>query len=193
MALVNPYATIAQVRDELQNDDADLTATIETAINAASRWIDEYKGRDYLAHDHTSTPIDITPFYPHVIGQTLLLPYDNVRTLGDVVDAGTTLVEGTDFFRDGHRLHRLDGNWDPFYPPDHLKIYGAFGYAQATTADVPTGLPSHINRAAVLLAASMSGHLSKEVVGIDGGKTSVVVKDVPKAVRDILGPRRLVA
>lgn len=193
MALLNPYATVAQVQEELQNSDAGLTSVIEDAINAASRWIDDYKGVDYFEHDHTETPLKIHTYYRDLSGSRLMLPFSAVSELDSVREGTTELVADTDYVRDGVTLHRIGANWTVGAPPEHISVYGVFGYPQTAATAVPTGLPPHINRAAVMLAAVFTGHLSKEVVGIDGTKSTVVTKDIPKAVREILGPGRLLS
>jgi hypothetical protein len=69
-------------------------------------------------------------------------------------------------------------------------LRGTFGYAQANSASVPTGIPLFITKAAILAAAAFTGHNQKSVVGLDGQKNEVIDKSIPKVVFDILGKRR---
>src|SRR5579862_5897465 len=74
--LVNPYCSNAQVRSYIRNQDASIDDQINFAINAASRWIDEYKGRDYFEHDYSAAPgLLIDDWMERATGNTLWLPY----------------------------------------------------------------------------------------------------------------------
>jgi len=189
--LINPYCTVAEVQKELRNTDSALNAELETAINQASRWIDDYKGRDYFLHDHSVSALVIRATDGDIVQDELFLPYYPIITLTSVTVKGTTWTENTDFVRDTrrNRLISVDGEWDLSEVTDKVDIVGKFGYDQASSAAVPTGLPLHINKAAILVAAAFSGHNRKEAVGLDGGKTEVIEKDIPQVVFKILGAR----
>lgn len=302
MALQRAYCTRRQVRDDLRNKAVD-EDTIEAAIHAASRWIDRYKGRDYVLHDHSVTPLTLAPGIALLAREEiLLLPKTPVITLTAVTDNGVALVEGTDFVQDGDhsgnwKLVRIDGKWSG----RAVTLQGTFGYAEApspTRIDLtgksvtvtitaspdivgdegdghvtvtsatsgefffefsagdlaPLGLgewdvtveyddgeleemvleivtapyepeqvldpdgrrrfriaagdgwevkmtaatgpgvgdqvfkvPGHINRAAVMLAANLSGHQQKDVAGLDGQMQTILDRSVPKPVLDLLG------
>lgn len=217
MALVNPYCSVAQVQDELRNSDSSLAVSggqLETAINQVSRFIDDWKGRDYFQHDHSSTPLKFDRLDRQwVVGDTLWLRYSPIIVLTSVTVANVVWALDTDYIvkedDQGSRiisLHgrfalgpcQLEGYVNGIYGAgpilgaitDRISLVGKFGYLQATSADVPTGLPGAINKAAILGAAALSGHNQKETVGMDGQKSSIVDKNFPKAFYDLLGKRR---
>lgn len=110
-------------------------------------------------------------------------------------------------------------NWFPTYPsmtPDPwaldraggrvMTVYGLFGYDQRAITDedgnvtgygsagtyadsnVPN-CPQTIRYACRAIAASMSGHQRKEVVGIEGQRETIATKDVDRIAKDILGTK----
>lgn len=198
MSLINPYCTVAQVQAELRNDDSALTTEIEEAINQASRWIDDWKGRDWLLHNHSVTALELDKHDSWVfLNEVLYLPFTPIITLTSVTVAGELWVAGTDYVvKDGAtpnaRLVAVDGHWPLVCPPDNISIVGQFGYAQASAAAVPTGLPLHVNKAAILIAAAFSGHNQKEVIGLDGAKSTVIDKAIPKTAMALLGSPKIV-
>lgn len=58
------------------------------------------------------------------------------------------------------------------------------------TTEVPQDIPPFIRFAAAQVAAVLSGHDRKEVVGLDGQKTVILNNQIPKTVYDTLGTRR---
>jgi len=58
------------------------------------------------------------------------------------------------------------------------------------TTQIPTGIPGYISFCAAQIAAVFSGHDRKEVVGLDGVKTSIVNNAIPKTVFDALGSKK---
>jgi hypothetical protein len=197
MALDRPYCSIAQVHDELRNADATIDSQLELCIGQASRYIDDYKGRDYYLHDYSSTPLKLDKYDgAYVIGDTVFLPYRPIIVLTSITVAGTLWVLDTDYIvksdRIGDRIVSLKGNFKSYLctGTDRISIVGKFGYDQAASTDVPTGLPAHINKAAILIAAAFSGHNQKTIVGLDGAKTEVIDKMIPKTALALLGTRR---
>lgn len=189
--LVNPYCTVAQVKEVLKRSDTDKDDAIGQAITYASRWIDQWLGRDFFQHDHTVTGITIDESGDFE-GAKLYLPYRPIISLTSVVAAGTTLLSGTDYARVSlgngvEYLLSLTGNWAPYQPDGVVVVKGTFGYAQASSAVVPTGLPGHINWAAVEIAAAFSGENRKQVAGLDGQVMEVNTTSIPKSVIDVLG------
>lgn len=192
MSLTNPYCSVAQVQEELRNTEPELVGVIEDAINQASRFIDEYKGRDYFEHDHTTVAAVVREFDHAVADHFLYLPYWPVIELEEVTVNSEAWTVDTDFLVDNERLVSLRGNWPVLCVSDKVELVGRFGYAQETDEDVPTGIPSEVTRAAILLAAAFTGHNSKEVVGVDGSKSQVIDKAISKTVFTLLGSRRLI-
>lgn len=191
--LVNPYCTVAQVKEVLKRSDATKDDAIGQAVVYASRWIDQWTGRDYFLHDHTVTGITIDED-GDIEGDKLFLPYCPVLTITSVVAAGVTLTSGTDYvrvtkFNGIEYLKSLTGDWEPYQPDGLVVVKGTFGYAQASSAVVPTGIPGHINWAAVEIAAAFSGENRKQVAGLDGEVMEVNTTSIPKSVFDVLGSK----
>lgn len=189
--LVNPYCTVAQVKEVLKRSDATKDDAIGQAVVYASRWIDQFMGRDFFLHDHTVTGLNFDESSDFE-GNKLYLPYCPVISITSVVAAGTTLVSGTDYVRvtksNGiEYLQSLTGDWAPYQPDGLVVVKGTFGYAQASSAVVPTGIPGHINWAAVEIAAAFSGENRKQVAGLDGQVMEVNTTSIPKSVFDVLG------
>jgi hypothetical protein len=190
MALLNPYCTVQQVKDYLRNQDSAITTQLESAINAASRWIDRYKGRDYYLHDYSSVPLVIDKWDRAIVDEFLFLPYCPIITLTAVTVAGVVQVEGTDFKRKSGSLVFLTGTWpEAILDADAVSITGKFGYDQTANTAVPTGMPEPITQACVQVAAAISKYNLKDVITLDGGKTSLLDTDIPKSAKELLGGR----
>lgn len=213
--LINPYCSVADVQAELKNHNtafgSDVASDVITlAINRASRWVDDYKARDYFLHDHSSTVLTITLWDAITMENRLYLPFPNIITLTEVVEGGITLTLNTDFIYEYDRkrreviaLIRLGGSLVSFLTSENMSpdprwmigeppsgvvtLKGKFGYDQATSAAVPTGIPQEIQWATIQVAAAFTGHNRKEVVGVDGTKESIIDRSIPKTVYDLLG------
>jgi hypothetical protein len=193
VSLKNPYCTVAQVQAEIRNDQVTLVNQIEDAINQASRWIDDYVGRDFFQHDFSVTPLRVSTWDQAVFDETLFLPYRPVIELTAVQEGDTLLAVDVDYIAKEGRLIRLGARWVVGDPPDNdIELTGKFGYAQTAVTAVPADLPDQINRAAILVAAAFTGHNRKQIVGLDGSKEEVIDKAIPRTVFDILGRRRSV-
>lgn len=205
MALVNPYCTVAAVREELKNTDtADVTdATIQDFINSASRWIDQYTDRTfYEIADYSGADLTIRAKEDFIFKEIVYLPFFPIITL-TLVKVGTeTYTVDEDYeilYRmnpgngkmEGTRLRRLgDLLWAVGSPDDRLVLRGTFGYDQSgTPANVPTDLPDFITRSCILIAAAFSGHNTKQVQGFDGSATQINDRSIPKEVYRMLGKR----
>jgi hypothetical protein len=211
VTLVNPYCSVEQVQEELRNESDDIVEAIETAINQASRQIDKHKGRDYFFHDYSDTDAPLVIYSGMADGafyrNFLNLPYTPIIDLTSVTVNGTLWTVDVDYIRQTTRLVSINGHWPTsgipsgspaLYSsgcssvPAKVEIVGTFGYFQADHSQVPTGLPADLNRAAILIAAAHSGHNQKEVVGVDGTKSAVYDKNIPKAALAILGSPAMV-
>jgi hypothetical protein len=195
VALLNPYCTLAELCHELKKPVADATGDmldqLHEAINNASRWVDDYTGRDYYLHDHSSTVLTIDEFDDIIFGNRLFLPYAPVITLSEVKLGTEVLVLDVDYANKSDELVCLYGEWGVVSPDTKVTLKGTFGYAQ-TGGDhslVPTGLPGRIVLATRLVAASLSGHNRKEVVALDGTRTDMVDREISKTVYKLLGRR----
>lgn len=195
IALVNPYTDLDSVKMVLKFSLTDATKDeeLKKAINDASRYIDRYLGKDFFFHDFTTTGITLDES-ADVQTTQLFLPYSPILTITSITSAGTALVLSTDYtivrLANGIEFIRsLGANWKPVSPDALLVVKGTFGYVQATSADVPTGLPGHISWAAAQIAAAFSGHNRKEVTGLDGQKQDILSNSIPKTVYEVLGKK----
>jgi len=199
LELLNPYCTLAALVQELKqnlddvNNNASLKDELTAAINNASRWVDDYKQRDYFKHDYSTTALEIDQYFRGLVDDTIFLKWP-VLALTEVTETGIVLVLNTDYAvaDDGYTLRRLGRGkkWTAERPKSLVTLKGTFGYAQATTADIPTGIPDQISYATRLVAAAMSGHNRKETVGLDGQKTDVIQTEIPKTVYQLLGRKK---
>ena len=167
------------------------------SADQASRFVDRWVGRDFIQHDYTASALDIDEFDGYVHGVELWFPYAPVITLTEITVDDVVWVANTDYrliekttgdFDTSVTIRALSEAWSPSRSGDRLiKIKGKFGYYQASTADVPTGIPSLIGLAALRVAAVMSGHAKKEIVGIDGSRVEITEKEIDKMAQHILG------
>jgi hypothetical protein len=213
VALLNPYCSVDQLRAELKNSAIDpaFNDELANAINAASRWVDNYCGRDFFYHDHRTSPVVITPWMETTYKETLWLPYRPVIALTKVEVEGVewTLDEdyiihnndrgegvaliaiGTEAYRSTSTAMWTVGKC----ADDFVRLTGEFGYSQrsgvtVSHATVPSGVPEEITQVTLLVAAAFSGHNKKQVIDMTGGVQSVLTKDIPKTVFTILDGKR---
>lgn len=193
---VNPYITVAELRQELKMKPADVPAGSDVeddllrAIDNASRWVDEYTQRDYLFHDHSVTPLEFDQF--NGLDFQIFPKWTPIITVSKLVFGGTELVAGTDYFVENQintrqRINNLKGAWKPRRPDRLLQLFGTFGYVQASAIVPPAGLPGRITIATRWVAAAISGRNRKEVVGVDGIKQVIEDSAIGKQVYALLG------
>lgn len=159
--LVNPYCTLDDVQKELQNNDADEVPSLLTAINQASRAIDWYCGRDFMYHDHTTTPLTVLNIWcsANIIylpwpvielsevtvadgfGVPAILPvsdYGFIRNplspTGQVIRSGRWLAG--DLYSDSGLL-----SLRTYGMPRQITLKGKFGYALAVDPAAPSTTP----------------------------------------------------
>ena len=199
--LENPYCEVDDVRGVLRNNIPSAEGEIIGSINAASRYIDQWLGRDFKFHDYSVTPFRV--LRDHCFDDEIVLPYSPIITLTSLIYAGQAYVLDTDYYlpednRGRKRVIKsLTGAWPDSYPPSNLiLVYGTFGYPQTdrtgaySTQAVPAGMPAEIRQAAQQIAALMTGRLQKEVIGVDGSKQAVTENQIPQVIRNILGSRK---
>jgi len=216
--LVNPYCSLAQLKDELKRGQSDTSVDDELneAIVNASRWVDRHMGRDFFFHDQTVTALTFDQFSSKVFGSMVILDWP-ILTLTEVLVGTTAQTLNTNFCVQGDAPHenrilqRLlstdtsflslstgrPNEWVLSRPDAILSIKGTFGYVQATSAAIPTGIPSHISHATRLVAAAFSGHNRKQVVAAGGGhedsfpdgetKVDFIDRSIPRIVYRMLG------
>lgn len=216
MAITNGYCTLLDLQEYIRNHDpkilkGDATDTLEAhleqAVEAASRHIDYWVGRDYLLHDYSVTSFKVykESQYVNIEDKVIVTPTDPIITLTSVSrtvgGSTTTFVEGTDFYVESDILYFTDSfPWSnrscatkhvwvstrDIYP---IELVGKFGYDQPTLTQVPTGLPSNVQHACVVAAAAISGMYQREVVGI-GSREQIFSTEIEEIFYKILGPRR---
>lgn len=197
--LVNPYCSLDDLKTELKLrlDETQADAALETSINDASRWVDEYTRSTWFAVDHSVTPWTLPPRSSHLCLGYIFPPFGAIRSISRIVEVGAD-VETSLYSVLPNHIERLAGDWTNDDPAVPLLVYGVFGYAQPSADDalvtdsavVPVGLPSRIALSTKLVAAALSGHSRKDVVGFDGAKSSVQDREIPQEVFDLLGARR---
>lgn len=126
---VNPYIPLAAIIEELKMKPSDVASTpgrtdeLLGAIDRASRWVDEYTGRDWILHDYTVTPVVFDQFTDNVFDRDAFMPQTPIVTItkaviGDATVAyqasppgwtgnGTELISETDYHADANRVYLL--------------------------------------------------------------------------------------
>ncbi len=151
---VNPYISLADLREELKMKPADIPSgsTIEDdllqAIDNASRWIDDYTRRDFFYHDFTVNPMVFDQWDSGIFERTLLPRCTPIISISEIRrEDDSVLVEGTDFVvkkdePDFQQIVCLTGNWFPSSilwqgtQRRTLSIKGTFGYVQNVSVPV---------------------------------------------------------
>lgn len=173
MAITNGYATLAQLKAELQITDSDDDAVLEDTVTAASRAIDQWCGRRFYPDGS-----DSTRYFTRANSTTVRLHGPPTATglvsvttvTADVNGDGTysrTYTEGTDFYlaprsaaadaRPYDRLELLQGGaWWPA-GRERIKIVGEFGW--------PTTHPREVERATIALASQFYKQLREAPFG----------------------------
>jgi hypothetical protein len=218
--IVNPYCTLNQLKDELKRSQADVSIDDELseAIVNASRWLDNYIGRDFFFHDYTSTPLTLDQFSDQIFDNKIILDWP-ILTTTQLAVGTTVLTLNTDWIIQGrpphenrtivlmnaesdgwHRNWLKNDQWLISRPDNLFSLTGTFGYAQSTSAVVPTGIPPMITQVTRLVAAAFSGHNRKQVVAADGGhtdsfpdggtKVDFIDRTIPRIVYQMLGRQR---
>lgn len=192
-ALVNPYISVEELAEELKaavpESGSETEDKYKRAIWRASRWVDEYTREDYFKYDHTVTPIELDQFSKGVYDARIFLPRKPVISIIELLVGETVLDDETEYRVDAEAgiIYSLIGDWAPRRPGATIKIYGTFGYAQASSSAVPTGLPGKVVIATRLIAAVYTGDAKKELYGLDGQINEIATVEIPKQVFQILG------
>lgn len=207
--LSKPYCTLNEVQDECRQHatEADVVDKISTAINRASRAIDEMCSRDFWFHDHTSSALPVSR--RQVVGASIFLPWP-ILTLTEIKENGFVVQANNYNFEAGTRqiekvstmlLGQIQG--DPLQSAAYdeeprwmmpgggntITLAGTFGYALADTdptKNPPPAMPSRVRRACVLIASAWSGENRKEQVSPDGQKVNVLDVRIPPEAKTLL-------
>lgn len=198
MAVYHPYCTSSDVTGHTKNSDIPV-ATIENAINMASRVVEEYTKRLYHYYDFTSTAYNV-PNLDFIDGKYIYLPFPVINLTevacdGEVIPLDDTsfaekpanyqtrsVIEITqtktyDFLQQVKETKKTDA-----------KIKGIFGFSALSDADVPddTAFPAGIRRACLLTASTFTEFNRKEQVTLDGDRTSIAEYKIPDEAKHIL-------
>lgn len=187
MALVNPYCTLNAVKLETGVDlgEGEEDALFEAAINQVSRWVESYCNRDWLFHDHSSTPLVVRR--AHIYGNTIYLPWPIV-TLTEFSIDGT--IQNSEDYRGtvgDSRVYYY--SLIPYYETeDWIQLKGTFGYGagENLSAAPASNLPLALVRAVTLIAAAWSGKSKREYRDISGQIVQAYDNRIPKEAQAIL-------
>lgn len=153
VTLINPYVSLVDLKAELKmkEDDTQYDDTLLTAINLASRWVDDYRGRDYFGHDFRAAPLLVDGFSDAIFDDVILLPHI-IRGISELKEGGTVLPASAFMFRQppnalDRRLWRLGGKWISGPPPSGtVEIKGKLGGDQWVSLDPEISVtPTHPN------------------------------------------------
>jgi hypothetical protein len=151
---VNPYVSLAEVREELKMKTTDVVAgssmedDLLRAIDNASRWVDDYTRRDFFFHDFRTDPMVFDQFDDAVYERIVFPRYTPILSITEIMANDLLLVDGTDYVvknadpelqtilsLKGNWFH-VATNWWPTADRMTLSIKGTFGYEQVSSIPV---------------------------------------------------------
>lgn len=202
------YTTETAVRQELQNNDEGITPIILSAIEAASRYIDEETNREFRLFDYTQDGFVIRPeavldsggrppyggLHPtprRVMGREIYLPapiieVNELKHGGSVISADNYYFS----FRDSGITLRMPIEVDLF--EKKLLFFGKLGYEPVMDNGSPqydrppVGLPAAIERSATLIASAWTGEMRQEQVALDGARVEILDRRIPSEAKELL-------
>jgi hypothetical protein len=197
MAIVNGYATLAEVKAALRLTDNVDDALLEGAIEGASRRIDGYCGRWF--YKTSQTAISIYPFDYYNI------PTNDIANTSVTVKVSTqgngvfdqTWTQGTDY-----QLEPLDAslNGQPYnrivaiggktFP---IQVSPNIPYCQVTAQWGWNAIPSDVRQACILLSIRGFARYNAALGIVGFNDMAIQVRAVDPDVRDMLNQYRLLA
>ena len=202
------YTTETAVRQELQNNDEDITPVIASSIESASRYIDGEINREFRLFDYTQDAFVVRPeavldsggrppyggLHPtprRVMGREIYLPapiieVNELRNGNEVINADHYYFS----FRDSGITLRRPIEVDLF--EKKLLFFGKLGYEPVIDNGTPNynlppvGIPAAIERAATLIAAAWTGEMRQEQVALDGARVEILDRRIPSEAKDLL-------
>ena len=151
MSITNGYATVAELQDHVDSGHvAEFAASdldnLETAIEAASRWIDEITGARFYASSETRY---YTPQWSDLLYVDDLLSVTTLKTDDDWDGVYETTWTASDYILEPrnnalrgrpYRQIRVNVNGDTAFPRnvvDGVEIAGSFGYSSGASSAAP--------------------------------------------------------
>jgi hypothetical protein len=197
MAIVNGYATLAEVKAALRLTDNVDDALLEGAIEGASRRIDGYCGRWF--YKTSQTAISMYPFDYYNI------PTNDIANTSVTVKVSTqgngvfdqTWTQGTDY-----QLEPLDAslNGQPYnrivaiggktFP---IQVSPNIPYCQVTAQWGWNAIPSDVRQACILLSIRGFARYNAALGIVGFNDMAIQVRAVDPDVRDMLNQYRLLA
>ena len=183
--LLRPYTTVDDVCAEMRVSSGEYTTKITDAINLASRWVDDFCGRDFWYHDYSTSAYETKCF-----DCTIVLPWP-ILSLVSVEARGVVYSD---------EIYWSDRTIDVGYHSDvfselmrweFVRVFGTFGYAlqqSSPNTNPPVSIPASVRRATTLIAAAWTGEYRVEQVGLDGQRVSVAESKVPSDAKLLLSP-----
>ena len=193
MAIVNGYATLAQVKAALRLDDAVDDSLLENAIESASRRIDGYCNRWFYKTGAIALEAYSQTLYwcdTNDMANTSVTV--KIDSNGDNTWA-TTWVQGTNY--------DLQPYWSAVNGKPYRRIFAINGYNFPTPVDKPLvqvtaqwgwqAVPSDVTQACVLLSMRQFARLNAALGVVGFADMAMQVRAVDPDVRDLLNPYRL--
>ncbi len=197
MALYNPYCTTSDVTGHTKNSDLG-TQTLETAINLASRYIEEYTSRLYHSYDYTAGfRVSNMDF---LNGTHIYLPFPVINLVSITVQGASIPSANYSYaVKPSTYKHRSYIELTTTTTYDFLSqtsevastdaiVYGTFGFSAVDGLSVPddTQFPAGIRRAATLIAGVFTEMKRGEQVALDGSRVAIAEYTIPDEAHSIL-------
>ena len=182
MPIVNGYATRQEYQESIGRtvDASDVNlATIERAIESASRFIDEHTGQIFYSRTITDEAIDVfdiseNKFWVNDDRCSLRCPA-RILSITSVVQDGVTLTADTDYFAYAVGTIRFASLIT--LERKGVVITGVFGHSATPVA---------VRLACCQIAAVISGLEVRTVMDAAGDEQTILLRSIPKWVSDLL-------
>jgi hypothetical protein len=191
MAIVNGYATLAQVKAALRLTDSVDDTLIENAIESASRRIDGYTSRWFYKTEQT--PVQVYPATLYECGTLNDMATTSVTVKIDSVGDGsyaTTWTQGQQY-----QLEPLNAGLSG---KPYRRIVAINGFNFPVAVDKPlvqvtaqwgwNAVPSDVTQAAILLSMRQFARLNAALGVVGFADMAMQVRAVDPDVRDLLNP-----
>jgi hypothetical protein len=191
MAIVNGYATLAQVKAALRLTDSVDDTLIENAIESASRRIDGYTSRWF--YKTNQTPVQVYPATLYECGTLNDMATTSVTVKIDSVGDGsyaTTWTQGQQY-----QLEPLNAGLSG---KPYRRIVAINGFNFPVAVDKPlvqvtaqwgwNAVPSDVTQACILLSMRQFARLNAALGVVGFADMAMQVRAVDPDVRDLLNP-----